>query len=351
MAAEVAEQPAALARLWDARASVAEIAVQVARFDPGCVVIAARGTSDHAALYLKYLAEITLGLPVGLASLSTFTAYDARPRLERTLWVAISQSGGSPDLIESTRIAGECGALTLAVTNTESSPLAEAAALHLDVLAGPETAVAATKTYTSELFALWLLVDAWRRGSAGDLPSHPDAARIPELAQAALEAMGVDEVASLLARTDTLVTTGRGYAYPTAREAALKLMETTYVAAQAFSAADLLHGPFAMLGAERPVVAVVPAGRAGASMLPLLEKLADQGATTALVTQAGVDAAAWVADRPRGPLAGITIPDCAPELAPILEILPLQRLAHTMALARGVDPDAPRGLNKVTETY
>jgi len=350
MAAEVAEQPAALARLWQARTAVAEIAARIARFDPGCVVIAARGTSDHAALYLKYLAEITLGLPVGLASLSTFTVYDARPRLERTLWVAISQSGGSPDLVESTRIAGECGALTVAVTNTESSPLAEAAALHLDVLAGPETAVAATKTYTSELFALWLLVDAWRGGSAGDA-SRRDAARIPDLAQAALAAAGVDEVAALFADADTLVSTGRGYAYPTARETALKLMETTYVAAQAFSAADLLHGPFAMLGAERPVIAVVPAGRAGASMRPLLEKLADQSATTALVTPSGLDASAWLTDRPHGALARIAIPSVAAELAPILEILPLQRLAHTMALARGIDPDAPRGLNKVTETY
>ena len=128
------------------------------------MLLAARGTSDHAALYLKYLVEVRLGLPAGLMSPSTFTTYDARPDLRDVLVVALSQSGGSPDLSRSLQAARACGATTMALTNDASSPLADAAELHLDLLAGPEHAVAATKSYVAELVASWLLVDAWSGG-------------------------------------------------------------------------------------------------------------------------------------------------------------------------------------------
>nr|WP_052112026.1 SIS domain-containing protein [Knoellia subterranea] len=335
MAAEVAEQPAVFDRiLTQSPTDVAAVAARIADASPRFVVIAARGTSDHAALYFKYLVEIVLGLPCGLASPSTTTAYAAQPNLSDVLWVAVSQSGGSPDLLESTRAAGRAGAPTLAVTNNAESPLAAAAELHLDVRAGAEKAVAATKTYTATLLTLWLLVDAWRGGRA------EAAADLVEAAEAAVVAPGVDLVAGHYRFVDKIVLTGRGYAYPTAREAALKLMETSYLAAHAFSGADLLHGPLAMVDNERPVLAVVPHGVAGLAMEPVLARLRDRAADLTII-----------GDREHaGQEPAILVPCVAEELSPLLEIIPLQRLAHAMAIARNQDPDAPRGLSKVTRT-
>ena len=161
MTAEIAEQPEVLARLLaTAGPAVQEVASVIRAAAPRFVLFAARGTSDHAALYGKYLAEVRLGWAAGLASPSSMTAYEAKPDLRDVLFVAVSQSGASPDLVESTTTARACGALTLAVTNNPSSPLAAAAQLHLDVMAGPERAVAATKTYSAELHDA---VDARRR--------------------------------------------------------------------------------------------------------------------------------------------------------------------------------------------
>lgn len=335
MAAEIAEQPAVFDRiLSEGRGDVAAVGQRIREARPRFVMVAARGTSDHAALYFKYLVEIVLGLPCGLASPSTTTAYGAEPDLRDVLWVAVSQSGGSPDLLESTSAAGRAGALTLAVTNNPGSPLAAAAELHLDVRAGLERAVAATKTYTATLLTLWLLVDEWsgRR--------QVDGAALVSAAQAAVEVEGVAQVAGHYRFVDKLVVTGRGYAYPTAREAALKLMETSYLAAHAFSGADLLHGPLAMVDVERPVLAVVPRGVAGRALAPVLERLRDRGADLTVVGDA----------ESAGQEPAIVLPHVVEELSPLLEIIPLQRLAHAMALARHEDPDAPRGLSKVTRT-
>lgn len=335
MAAEVAEQPAVFERiLTESPTDVAAVAARIAAAPPRFVMVAARGTSDHAALYFKYLVEIVLGLPCGLASPSTTTAYAAQPDLRDVLWVAVSQSGGSPDLLESTRAAARAGALTLAVTNNPGSPLAAAAELHLDVRAGDELAVAATKTYTATLLTLWLLVDAWRGGRA------QMAAELVAAADEAVRAEGVTEVAGHYRFVEKIVLTGRGYAYPTAREAALKLMETSYLAAHAFSGADLLHGPLAMVDEERPVLAVVPHGTAGLAMVPVLERLRDRAADLTVIGDA----------EHAGQLPAIVVPRVAEELSPLLEIIPLQRLAHAMAVARHHDPDAPRGLSKVTRT-
>jgi len=337
MAAEIAEQPRTLARLLgDGLASIRSAADVVRTRQPRFVLLAARGTSDHAALYAKYLIETRLGLPAGLVSPSTLTVYDSTPSYADVLWIAVSQSGGSPDLVESTQRARKAGALTIALTNAEGSPLASAADLHIDVLAGPERAVAATKSYTSELLALWLLIDAWVGGDASP------ARVIPERAQAVVDLREGMAVAPRYRFVERLITTGRGFAYPTAREAALKLMETSYLAAHAFSSADLMHGPLAMIDEDRPVIAVVPYGAGGAAMQPVLDRLAESGAD--LLVEG---------DASRAPSAAATIwlPDDVPEdLAPILQIIPLQQLAYAMAVARGYDPDAPRGLRKVTET-
>ncbi|MDR6685208.1 glucosamine--fructose-6-phosphate aminotransferase (isomerizing) [Arthrobacter sp. 1088] len=338
MAHEISEQPQVLAGLLDSgRQQFVAMADIIKRTSPRFVLLAARGTSDHAALYAKYLIEISLGLPVGLASPSTLTAYGAKPQLEGVLWLAVSQSGGSPDLVESTAAARRLGALTVAVTNSPGSPLAGAAEHHVDILAGSETAVAATKSYTAQLLALWLLVDAWRGGTSAN------AAGIPDWAASVLADDAVLDVAGSYRFAERIITTGRGYSYPTAREGALKLMETSYLPAQAFSGADLLHGPFAMIDSQHPVIAVVPEGIGGTAMRPVLERLAERGAHVCVVG----DLSAALPGSLVVPLpAGVS-----EELSPILQILPLQRLALQLSVKRGNDPDAPRGLMKVTETW
>ncbi|MEO6501925.1 MAG: SIS domain-containing protein [Jatrophihabitantaceae bacterium] len=334
MAAEIAEQPAVLDRLLvDGIAEILDVAAQIRRYAPRFVVLAARGTSDHAALYAKYLAEIRMAVPAGLASPSSMTVYGARPELSGVLFLAVSQSGGSPDLVDSLSVARDCGALTVAVTNNRSSDLAAAASLHIDVRAGVERAVAATKTYTAELLALYLLLAGDRNGATPAETAAPLAAA----AERTLATGAGVTAAHRYRQVDRLVITGRGYSYPSAREAALKLMETSYLSAQAFSGADLLHGPLAMIDAAVPVIALVPPGRGGAAMAPVLERLAARGADVLPI------------GRPDGvPLASEGI---AEELLPILEILPLQQLAWRLALDRGADPDRPRGLAKVTRTW
>lgn len=334
MAAEIAAQPAVFASLYERRAEFASVAAAIRERSPRFVLFAARGSSDHAAIYAKYLTEVLLQLPAGLVSASTTTLYGAEPDLRDVLVVTVSQSGGSPDLLEVTAAARRRGALTVAVTNTASSPLNAAAELSVDVGAGVEHAVAATKTYSATLLALYLLVDAARGGDASA------AASLSELASAALE-VPVGEVVARYRFVDRVLTTGRGYSYPTALEASLKLAETSYLAARAYSGADLLHGPVAAVDAETAVLAVTSAGKGGEALKDVLEAVHQRGADVTAIGSAADKVAA--AHR-------ILVPETAEEVAPILEILPIQRIAHGLALARGGDPDNPRGLNKVTRT-
>ena len=344
MAAEIAEQPAMLQRLgWEAGAEIAAVGAAIRERKPRFVLLAARGTSDHAALYAKYLIEVQLGLPAGLVSPSSMTVYESRPDLRDVLFLTVSQSGGSPDLIDSLTVARSCGALTVAVTNNPSSVLAEAAEFSVDVRAGVEKAVAATKTYTAELLALYLLLSP----AAAD--AEATRGRIDALATAAAATLDhADAVAAAATRyrfADRLITTARGFSYPTAREAALKLMETCYLGAQAFSGADLLHGPMAMVDADLPVLAVATPGAGGRAMLAVLDKLEQRRAD--LLVIGGIEGAV-----PAGaqllPVSTAGLPE---ELFPVVEILPLQQLAWQLAILRGGDPDAPRGLSKVTQTW
>jgi glucosamine--fructose-6-phosphate aminotransferase (isomerizing) len=344
MAGEIAEQPDVLQGLVDnGFDEIRAVARRLEQLRPRYVLLAARGTSDHAALYAKYLLEIRRGLPCGLASPSSLTAYAARPDLRDVLVIGVSQSGGSPDLVQSLEVARECGATTLAVTNAPDSALAGGADLRIDVRAGVERAVAATKTYSAELMALYLLVEAW---------SHPDASDGEVLSQvdglvAAAGALVArrTEIAEISGRfrfATQFVLTGRGYDYPTAREAALKLMETSYVAAHAFSGADLMHGPFAQVDRDHPVVAVAPRGIGGEAMRPVLERLSERGADVLLLGDGDLLPTAS---------AHFALPDTLPdELHPIVDIIPLQWLALEVSTARGLDPDRPRGLSKVTQT-
>jgi glucosamine--fructose-6-phosphate aminotransferase (isomerizing) len=343
MAADIAEQPAGFARLLDDQNStaIAGVAAEIARRKPRNVVFVGRGTSDHAALYGAYLTEIRLGLPVASASPSAITLYGARPDYTGTLVIGVSQSGGSPDLTGVLKVARETGALTLAVTNNPSSPLAQAAELSVDVAAGHERAVAATKTYTAELLALLMLIEGVRAGD-GRLPEEERAAldKLPQLAEDALRDTAADDLAQRYRFASRMVTTGRGYAYPTARETALKLMETSYLPALAFSGADLLHGPLAMTDPDVPVLAVVGDGPGGTSMRDVVTRLAERRADVVTIGATDVPGAS----------GRLSVPGVDERHGPLLDILPLQRLALAVALARGEDPDAPRGLKKVTST-
>jgi len=336
MPVEIAEQPQVWQRvLADGADAIAKVAAEITDAAPRFVLFVGRGSSDHAALYGKYLVEITHGLPAGLVSPSTMTVYGTRPQLRGVLYIAVSQSGGSPDLVRSIEIAREQGALTLAVTNNPNSALAAAAELHLDVFAGREQSIAATKSYTAEILALYLLFDRARGGDG----RH--ARPLPDLGARVLDC----DIGGIVQRyrfAQRLIITGRGYSYPTALEAALKLMETCYLSAQAFSGADLLHGPLATVDPQMPVLAIVQEGAGGQAMLPVLSRLAERNADVVAVGPGR--ALEHVVGR-------ITLPDGIPEeLSPLLEILPLQQLALQLAIARGGDPDKPRGLYKVTET-
>lgn len=340
MAGEMAEQPAMLRRiLTEGAPAIQEVAGRVAERNPRFVLLTARGTSDNAALYAKYLLEILLGKPCGLTSMSTTTAYGAQPDLTDCLVITISQSGGSPDLVASTKAAREAGAITLAVTNNAGSPLAEVSEFHIDVLAGPEKALPATKTYTAELLALYLFVDGLRGGGGAEA-----AKALPDLAESVLARKNeVKELAARYRFAERMVLTSRGYGYPTAKEAALKLMETSYIPALSYSGADLLHGPLAMVDNISPVIAVVTDGKGGEALQPVLDRLRDRGADLVVIGgQAEVDRAS----------AGFALPTegLPEELQPLVEILPLQMLAYEVTIARGQDPDAPRSLAKVTET-
>jgi glucosamine--fructose-6-phosphate aminotransferase (isomerizing) len=337
MAAEIAEQPSVFDSVVARRTELAGVAGRLAAQRPRFALLAARGSSDHAALYAKYLIEVLLELPAGLVSPSTTTLYGAQPDLSGVLYVTVSQSGGSPDLVEATKAARGRGALTVAVTNTLGSPLAETAEHAVHIGAGEELAVAATKTYTATLLTLYLLVDA-ARGGRGEA-----VADLGELAERAL-AGSADAVTAAVERyrkVERVVTTGRGYSSATAAEAALKLAETSYLGARAYSGADLLHGPVAAIDSGTGVVAVTSKGRGGEAMHDVVAAVRERGADVLAVGSAAADVPAS---------ARIDVPATAEEVAPILEILPLQRLALELSLARGGDPDQPRGLSKITRT-
>jgi glucosamine--fructose-6-phosphate aminotransferase (isomerizing) len=337
MAQEIREQPTALARLLGSGAGeISEAASLVRSRDPRFVLLVARGTSDHAALYAKYLIEISLGLPCGLASPSTVGLYRAPlRRAEDVLVISVSQSGHSPDLVSYVDGWKSVGAATVCVVNDAASPLAEVSDACIDVRAGTERAVAATKTFTAEMLALWMLVTAWSGrplDAAAALPGLvSDLAASPET---------IASVADRYRFADRIIVTGRGYSYPVAREGALKMMETSYVGAHAFSGADLLHGPIAMVDSSTPVLAVAPEGTGALSMI---ESMAELRARSIDVVSIG-DGLAGVASHV------VNLPKLSEDLAPIAAAIPLQWLAWQLAIDRGMDPDQPRALNKVTRT-
>jgi glucosamine--fructose-6-phosphate aminotransferase (isomerizing) len=338
MAAEIAEQPSVYRRiLTDGRSEISRVAAAIEGRRPRFVLFLARGTSDHAALYAKYLVETRLGLPAGLMSPSSSTIYQSHQALEGVLLVAISQSGSSPDLVQPAERARAQGAITVAVTNAPNSPLASVCEFHIDILAGEEVAVAATKSYTAELLTLYLLVEymAGRDGvEADDLPSRSQLVlgREPEVWQ----------IATRYRFAEQILVTSRGYNLSSALETALKIVETTRIPSYGFSGADLMHGPNAMVDRGFPVIAIVPYGETATAMRPVLEELQGRGADVLLVGDG---------EAPLMSGLRLDIGSLGPEpLSPLLMILPMQQFALHLARQRGYNPDSPEGLNKVTRT-
>lgn len=330
---EIRSQPEVLrARLDRGREDVRSAAEAMAGVRG--LLIAARGSSDHAAVYAKYLFEMRNRLPVVLAAPSEFTVYGRPPRLEGLGVVAVSQSGASPDVVAVIEEARRQGCPTLAVVNDPASPLARAAALRLDIGAGVERSVPASKTYTATLLCLALL------SAALDPEPELDAAlRAVPAAVAAVLAAGAERLAGLI-EGDRLVVVGRGYHLATALEVALKVTETCAVLAEARSSADFLHGPIAAARPGLPVLLLAAAGPVLGDLAALHAELEARCATVMTVTNAE--------------FAGrrvVRVDTGLPEpLTPIPFAVAGQVLAEALARRRGLDPDRPAGLRKVTET-
>jgi glucosamine--fructose-6-phosphate aminotransferase (isomerizing) len=339
--AEIREQPEVLARLLEVeRRPLLRLASSLRRRRPPVVFLAARGTSDNAALYGHYLFETLLGIPAGLASPSVVTIYRKVPRLRGALVLGLSQSGRSSDIVRYVEAARSSGARTVAVTNDPRSPLAAAAHDTLLLHAGIERSVAATKTYTAQLTLLSLLVAAM----AGDRQLLQDHDGLPGWVDHALNAEdSVRRLSRRLSRAHRCLVTARGYNFATAREAALKLKETAQVAAEALSSADLLHGPIAVVGPRFPVIMIAPPGPTRGHLSRVARRLVAQNARLVIVAPGrGLE------DLPH---STVPMPTGVREiLTPHVSIVPLQLLAYHLALARGFDPDRPRGLRKVTRS-
>jgi glutamine---fructose-6-phosphate transaminase (isomerizing) len=339
MRVEIAEQPEALRRTFQALLSqVGEL--EALATGTRQVLFIARGSSDNAAVYGQYLCSARAGRLATMASPSVATVYRARLDLREVLAVAVSQSGATEEIVATLDWARACGARTVAVTNATGSPLTEVADVTLATRAGPELSVPATKTYTTQLAAMAVLAAALAGGAvgAGELERVPEAvARMLEAAPAA------EALAERLVAVETLVVSGRGYAYSTALELSLKLKETCYLTALGLSHADLVHGPIAIVDAGTPALLVAAGdGPMVQEMTGLARRIA---ATGALVYGIGGDHAFAAACR--AALPGPSLPE---HLAPFALIVPGQLLTEALARAKGLDPDAPRGLGKVTQT-
>jgi len=334
MAAEMAEQPdrlAALVARWDG--AVAQVRALAWPELAGSVIVA-RGSSDAAGAYGRYLLELVSRRPVSMAAPSLHTLYGADVDYRRFLAVAVSQSGRTPEILTTLQRMQAEGAAGLAITNDGSSPLARAAQATLALEAGEERAVPATKTVTATMMAFALVAAA-----LGTAPfTREQAAELPAWVAAALADPEPAEVlAAQLADATRLIVVGRGLLYSAALEAALKVRETTRITAEGFSAADLRHGPIAVVEPGYPVLALRAPGPAFADMADLVDDLRRRGADVALVSEEE-DAA-------------LPLPPGVPEaLAPIVAVVRAQQLALALARRRGLDPDAPEGLAKVTVT-
>ena len=339
---EIHEQPAALNELLaEEQDHVDALVKDIQKRDITHAVIAARGTSDNAARYAQYLFGAVNRLQVALATPSLFSIYKRPPRFGNALVLGISQSGKSPDIVSVIDEAAKQGALTLAITNTPGSDLSQAAAHTINLHAGLEQSVAATKTYTTSLATIAMLSTA----AAGNQEMKEQLQELPRLAGQTLSALD-QEIGRLAERYRYMrvcVVIGRGFNYATAFEIALKIKELNYVMAEPYSSADFLHGPVAVVEDAFPTIIIAPSGVMLPEMSGFIQNLKDRGAETIVISD---DASTL--EMARTPFA---LPLSVPEwLSPLTSILPGQLFAMHLANVRDYDVDHPRGLRKVTET-
>ncbi len=337
---EILEQPDILRRCYGANRDVVKaIATEAKRRGVGFIYYAARGTSNHAGHFGKHCFETLAGLPCASASASVLTLYNGKLDLSGALVIGISQSGEALDALEVIRRGNAQGALTLSITNAPESPLAKEASFHLYCECGVERAVSATKTFTAEAFLLLALAVEF----AGDEALMPILMEIPEKMAQVMQNDTIRQKAERFRYMEGCFVLGRGPAWPVAQEIALKIQESTYVAAKAFSVSDFSHGPIAMVERNTPVFVLAPSGPALPGAVAMIKKLTELGAEV-LVVSGNPEAVAMTP-------YSIKIPDAQNDLVSFFELAVFgQMFACSLSLAKGLDPDAPRGLNKVTVT-
>lgn len=335
MRQEVNQIPQVVAGFLDASASSLDAAAdRLKGLDPALVVTVARGSSDHASAYLKYAIELTLGVPVASVGPSIASIYGRDLKLGRAAAIAISQSGKSPDIVGMAQSARRSGAATIAITNTAGSPLAEASDFTIDLHAGPEKSVAATKTFVTSIVAGLALLARW----SGDTGIARAVAALPESLARAV-ACDWSEMVGALDGHNALYVLGRGPGFAIANEAALKFKETCNIQAESYSAAEVMHGPVAIVTQGYPVLGLAARDAAEASVADMAHKLAGQGALAFLTS-----------DRPG---AAKTLPFAAtghPITDPLALIVSFYGFVEALSRHRGLNPDVPPALKKVTET-
>ena len=337
MYAEISETPDVFSRLINSEAQFKEAAEKIKARNITNVIILARGTSDNAGHYLKFLIEVKLGLPVGLASPSSVSIYGAKVDFKDTLVIALSQSGRSPDLITFASAAKEGKALLITMTNNSDSPLANVGDLHIDLSAGLEVAVAATKSYSAELLASLLLVDSWIGNMSAGRSHLVDSSRecIANLGE-------VDSFANSLDAKREIVVIGRGYAYANAKELALKIQETSYIPVQGMSSADYQHGPIATLNSDSQVIVLSPSGMPKKALEDSMVRIRQSEPE---IIWLGSNELALTKERV---IKGSN--QAKEEESTIIDAALIQYLTLGFAVKNGFNPDSPAGLSKVTKT-
>jgi glucosamine--fructose-6-phosphate aminotransferase (isomerizing) len=335
MMREIAEIPEATARLLDqSGGALAEAGKAIGKLDPAFLTTVARGSSDHAAAFLKYAVELAAGVPVASLGPSIASIYGAKLKLAKSASLAISQSGKSPDIVAMANTVRDGGALTIAITNTAGSPLAQASHHAIDIRAGTEKSVAATKTFVASAVAGLAILGRW----VGDKTLLAALTELPTHFQRAIECDWM-EVAGGLTRHSSLFILGRGPSAAIANEAALKFKETCGMHAEAYSAAEVMHGPMALVGKGFPVLALAARDRSEAAMVDAADQLAGKGAAIFLTSSLPSKAAKLPFAATGHPLTD-----------PLALIVSFYGFVEAFARHRGLNPDEPRHLRKVTET-
>lgn len=336
MSSEIAETPTVFRRIFASMHELRNLNDVLNKEEIHSVLILARGTSDNAAHYLKYLIETQLGLPCGLTSPSSVTLYQSTLHFSNVLVVAISQSGQSPDLVQFATAARAAGAQLISITNDSDSPLGKLAHLHLGLNAGPELAIAATKTYSAQLLNCYLLVASWAKFQVNE------AQIISESEKLVSNLHLVNEAVAACDRHEEIVVLGRGFAYPNAREMALKIQETSKISVQGLSTADYLHGPISALTRQTQVFIIAPSHLPSGSIEEAVSRIRPKAGQIFWVGNNGF---------PQGNDLVISGANCDDEISSsIVDAVSIQRFALEFATKSGFDPDAPEGLSKVTLT-